>query len=322
VPLPRTLFGFIVETGPFHQVFLCVLTIFVFLLELAPLELQRRIVNEAVEKVDFAAVLFLSSAYVGVVLGQGGLKLALNIYRSWVGERATRQLRRRINALVNAPQGKPNASGSGVKVSMVISEVEPVGGFVGASISEPLLQAGVLVSVLTYMVSLQPLIALATLMIFSPQLVFVPLMQRAINRRAASCVQTLREVSTDIIASPATRGPTQAEGEIDRIFELNMGIFRLKFTMNFLMNLSHHLQIVGALLFGSWCVLNGQTEVGTVVAFVSGIGRLNDPWGDLVNYFRDVTVTVTKYRLIVDAADVLVSGMPTNGQARSDAPSC
>jgi hypothetical protein len=29
-----------------------------------------------------------------------------------------------------------------------------------------------------------------------------------------------------------------------------------------------------------------QLEVGGVVAFISGVGRLNDPWGDLVNYFR------------------------------------
>ena len=26
---------------------------------------------------------------------------------------------------------------------------------------------------------------------------------------------------------------------------------------------------------------------GGIVAFISGAGRLNDPWGDLVNYFRD-----------------------------------
>ena len=47
--------------------------------------------------------------------------------------------------------------------------------------------------------------------------------------------------------------------------------------------------------------MTGQTEVGTVVAFVSGLSRLNDPWGDLVTWFRDLTVTGTKYRLISGA---------------------
>jgi hypothetical protein len=34
-----------------------------------------------------------------------------------------------------------------------------------------------------------------------------------------------------------------------------------------------------------------QLEVGGTVAFISGIGRLNDLWGDLVNYFRDLSLT-------------------------------
>jgi len=33
---------------------------------------------------------------------------------------------------------------------MMIAEVEPIGGFVGASVSEPLLQGGILLSVLAY----------------------------------------------------------------------------------------------------------------------------------------------------------------------------
>jgi len=39
------------------------------------------------------------------------------------------------------------------------------------------------------------------------------------------------------------------------------------------------------------------------VAFISGIGRITDPWGDLVNYFRDVNITQVKYGLMRDAVD-------------------
>jgi ABC-type bacteriocin/lantibiotic exporter with double-glycine peptidase domain len=88
---------------------------------------------------------------------------------------------------------------------------------------------------------------------------------------------------------------------IERVFELDMGIFKLKFTMNFLMNFCNHLQIVAALLLGGWYVLKDQLEVGGVVAFISAVGRLNDPWGDLVNYFRDFSVSNVKYQLIANA---------------------
>jgi ABC-type bacteriocin/lantibiotic exporter with double-glycine peptidase domain len=120
-------------------------------------------------------------------------------------------------------------------------------------------------------------------------------------------VQTLREVSTEIasLVPPERSGTTENGARFDRIFEVNMGILRLKFTMNYLMNLTHHFEIVGALLFGGWCVLSRTTEIGTVVAFISAGGRLNDPWSDLVNYFRDATSTQMKYRLVVDAADAL-----------------
>lgn len=103
-----------------------------------------------------------------------------------------------------------------------------------------------------------------------------------------------------------TDGHFRADDQrIDRVFSLDMGIFRLKFTMNFLMNLCSHLQIVSALLIGGWWVHTDRLEIGGVVAFISGISRLNDPWGDLVNYFRDLTVTQVKYRLLANAVNEL-----------------
>jgi hypothetical protein len=47
----------------------------------------------------------------------------------------------------------------------------------------------------------------------------------------------------------------------------------------------------------------GRIEVGTVVAVVSGLGKLNDPWGDLVNWAREWSVDSVKYRLFADAVN-------------------
>jgi hypothetical protein len=38
-----------------------------------------------------------------------------------------------------------------------------------------------------------------------------------------------------------------------------------------------------------------------VVRCIAGIGRITDPVGDLVNYFRDVNITQVKYTLVRDA---------------------
>ena len=80
-----------------------------------------------------------------------------------------------------------------------------------------------------------------------------------------------------------------------------MGIYKLKYTMNLLMNVMHHSAVAVALGVGGWLALEGRIEVGTVVAIVGGMGKLNDPWGDLVNWGRELSVVEVKYRLFVDA---------------------
>jgi ABC-type bacteriocin/lantibiotic exporter with double-glycine peptidase domain len=69
------------------------------------------------------------------------------------------------------------------------------------------------------------------------------------------------------------------------------------------MNLSTQFQIIAALLVGGWLVYTDQLEIGGVVAFISGIGRFTDPWGDLVNYFRNVNITQVEFRLMSDAVN-------------------
>jgi ABC-type bacteriocin/lantibiotic exporter with double-glycine peptidase domain len=140
--------------------------------------------------------------------------------------------------------------------------------------------------------------------LFVPQLVFVPLMQGAMNRRTRARVQILRQLSVSVVESAAgddAQRDRSDDQRIAQVFELNMGIYRFKFSMNFLMNLSTQLQIIGALLVGGWAVYEQRLEIGGVVAFISGIGRITDPWGDLVNYFRDANINQVKFGLLRDA---------------------
>ena len=309
--MPRNIFRYVLKTSGWHQLFLLLLTVGVFLLEVVPLELQRRIVNDLVKHRDFWLVVVLCAVYAGTVLVQGGAKLVLNVYRSWVGERATRDLRRRVRVLVSSPSSASSGSeAQGIQASMIVAEVEPISGFVGASVSEPLLQGGVLLSVLAYMIHVDLWMAGTALALFVPQLVFVPLMQGAMNRRTGARIQIIRQLSVSVVEATSgndARDQTD-DGRIDRVFELNMGIFRFKFTMNFLMNLSTQLQIIAALLVGGWLVHTDQLEIGGVVAFISGIGRFTDPWGDLVNYFRDANIAQVKFRLMSDAVNKQTQG--------------
>lgn len=301
--MPRSVFSYIWQVSKRHQAALCLLSITVFLLSAVPLELQRRIVNDAIGKGSLDTIVWLAIAYAVVAAAEGAFKLWLNIYRSWVSERGVRDLRRRVGALNNnSPAARGRAFSGGVEVSMILTEAEPIGGFIGMSISEPLLQGGVLLSVFGYLAWLHPLMALLSIAVFSPQMVFVPFIQQQMNRRASERIRTLREVSDGIVGASGGGAALAVAQDVrvNRVFRLNMSIFKLKFTMNFLMNLMHHLGVATVLGVGGWYAVQGRVEVGTVVAFVSGLAKVNDPWRDVVAWYREMSAVGMRYRLVAD----------------------
>jgi ABC-type multidrug transport system fused ATPase/permease subunit len=291
--LPQTIMGFVLRCSGRHQIALAVLSAGVFGLASVPLELQRRIVNDAIKNGATEIILWLAIAYAGVGLLEQGLKLALNLYRAWVSEDAVRGLRR---TLEDVKEEGSAADTAGTHTAMAVAEAEPIGGFVGMAISEPLLQVGILVSVVGYMAFLEPWTLALSAALLIPQALFVPTMQRAINRRAEKRIKVLRRVGDDIIESG-----TPDDARIERVFTLNMGIYKLKYSMNLLMNFMHYVAVAVALGVGGWFAVSQRIDVGTVVAVVSGLGKLKDPWSDLVNWGRELSVDSVKYRLFADA---------------------
>ena len=290
--LPQTIMGFVLRCSGKHQIALALLAVGVFGLSSVPLELQRRIINDAIKTGALNSILWLAIAYAGVALVEQGLKLALNIYRAWVSEDATRGLRRTLEDMKE--EVDPNEAGT--HTAMAVAEAEPIGGFVGMAISEPLLQAGILVSVVGYMAFIEPWTLVLSAGVLVPQMLFVPPMQHAINVRAEKRIKVLRRVGGDIVETGSPE-----DTRIERVFELNMGIYKFKYTMNLLMNFMHYLATAVALGVGGWFAVQHRIEVGTVVAVVSGLAKLKDPWGDLVSWGRELSVDSVKYRLFADA---------------------
>ena len=301
------LYGYIRATSGRAQLALAALSVFIFLLDLVPLELQRRIVNDAIGQKALVELVWLCGAYAATALVQGVAKLTWNVYRNAVGEATSQRLRvETFTAALRHPQPDKTAK-EGVGISIILSEADPVGLFVATSISEPVLHGGVLVSVFAYLIYLQPWMAAVALALFVPQCVFVPLMQNAINRRTEARIRVMRELSADIVAETA-EGVLEREEDAYRcrvrdIYSLNMQIYRRKYATNFLINVLYHFGTVGILLVGGWLVMQGRTEVGTVVAFISGLTKVNDPWNDLVTFFRDMTNARVKYQMIAKVLD-------------------
>ncbi len=119
-----------------------------------------------------------------------------------------------------------------------------------------------------------------------------------------------------------TDGEGGIPGEFKRltaqIFDIRMHISWLKYFLKFFNNLLGHLGPLSVLLVGGWLVIRGQTEVGTIVAFISGFERISDPWCQLITFYRSVSNARVMYKLVVDTFPPLsphevASGGPAAG---------
>ena len=323
--MPPTLYAYIWKHSRRAQIILCILTFVVSFLTTVPLELQRRIVDDALPTAQLPLLLLLSAIYLGVLLVQGGLKYGLNVYRGRLVEEITRDLRLTIfdatrprTAGDHIHHGREPAE-AGAIVSMVAAESEDLAGFVGDSFSFPLLQGGTAAFVVGYLLWVQPTIAVFGILLYLPQLVVVPVGQGAINRWSARHVRLVRQIGDLISLRFAAAGgegkkveaaPAAYRQLVDDSFLARVTIYRIKFFLTFFGNSLDAIGPLIVLTVGGWLVMRGGVEVGTLVVFISGFQKLADPWDQLTNFYRMLSTARVKYRLI---ADTLPDGARTGG---------
>ena len=187
---------------------------------------------------------------------------------------------------------------------MISTEAEAVGKFVGDCISTPIVQAGTMLSVLSYMVYTEPLLGLVVLFIAVPQVVIVPIIQRLINEQVRGRTRTLRRADDMIVDDMhGSRGSDSSLGsEIGKAFEAIYGIrlrvFKLKFGLKVLVSGLQSVGVFALLFVGGIMVLKGKTEIGIVVAFISGLDRVLDPWRELIAFVRSTSAAKVQFDLI------------------------
>ena len=81
----ETLAKFVWRASGAHQFYVGMTAIAVALFNFAPIDLQRRMVDEAIANRDVEALLFLGALYLAFVLIQGALKYALLFYQGGGG---------------------------------------------------------------------------------------------------------------------------------------------------------------------------------------------------------------------------------------------
>ncbi|MBV8412708.1 MAG: hypothetical protein JOY64_34145 [Alphaproteobacteria bacterium] len=306
-PMSSSLYGYVLEVSRRQQVRLGLLTLTVFPLSLVPLELQRRIVNYAVAHSAIELLLAYGGLYLAVLLLQSGLKFLRDVYMHRIAEGVTRLLRRKF-----VQRGPLDAGvAEGTKQAIISAEAEKVGGFVAESISLPMLQAGTVLSIAAYMLIIEPLVALVAIAFLVPSVVAVGLVQPILDRLSRSKITVVRSLGEAVLRDGRRDTAKAAESDalVERIHDLRLRFANLKVATKSFNQLITGLGLLSILLVGGWLAIQGRTEIGIIVAFMSGYERMTSPVRDLLNFYRRLSVMRVQYKLVADASE-RVGGRP------------
>jgi ABC-type bacteriocin/lantibiotic exporter with double-glycine peptidase domain len=139
-----------------------------------------------------------------------------------------------------------------------------------------------------------------------PQALLVPWMQQRINRLARTRTGIVRRLCHAVTAAseaaPAGRGKV-LETLIRHIHATRMRIYVRKFLLTFLGNVLDALGPIIVLVVGGYLVIQGRTEVSTLVVFISGFQKLGDPWNELVTFYRTAANAQVAYALVAESLD-------------------
>jgi len=282
--LANSLLSFVWLMSGRHQIGLCLFAIVVSLLITAPIELHRRIIEQGIEAGNLGALKSLAIIYVILILSGQVAKFLLRLYQSWIAESAIFNSRRRIadgHALRTVGQDDDDA---GATVSVMGQEVDKLGGFVGDGLSGAAANLAILFGVVGYMMIVEPSIAIYALAFLVPQIALTPVIQRKLNKLIETRVQLMRDMGDEVV-SPDGADEILPE-QIRDIYGNRLHFLALKFAMKSLLNLLNAAGPMVVLLYGGYLVIEGETTLGVIVAFLTGFEKLSSPVRELISFYR------------------------------------
>ncbi|QIE55440.1 ABC transporter ATP-binding protein [Pikeienuella piscinae] len=288
---------FVVRMTGCWQIVACGLSLVVTGLALAPIELQRRLIDDGVMKSDGGLVITLGLIYLGVILLHQASKFALAMLQSWMSESAIIYTRRHLWRL-RGDEPSPNGEGRDI-VNVLSIEVEALGGFAGAAPSQALANAAMLLGGLGYMFYVQPAVALCGLALLAPQAVLAPLMQRRLNRLISIQVRLKRRYAA-AIGDEAPPDRKEMKIRTGHLFRNRMTFVLWKTMLKAGLNLLNAAAPVAVLVVGGLMVIAGQSTVGVIISFVGGFNRLAEPVRQLIAFYREAAEAGVRHDMVAE----------------------
>jgi putative ABC transport system ATP-binding protein len=310
----RNLHRYIIKRSLRPQVILIVIS-FVLGLGLNPLmlDLQKRIINQAIGRRNFDALLWLCGAFLGAVILNGALKYVKQNLEGYVSETMLRDLRGELyNRILRFPLPHLKSTSTAQLVAMILGEVEDLGGYFGVALSTPAFHGAMLLGTFGYMVYANPWMALVAMILFPVQMIFIRQLQRKVTTLSRDRVRMVRGLSDRIQESvgglqeiyandTAAYESGRYRKQLQRIFKIRLNIYNLKYLIKWINNFLEKFGQFLLLLVGGWLIIHHPEtfNLGILVAFLQAYSQLNEPWRELINFFQLKENARVKYEQVI-----------------------
>jgi putative ABC transport system ATP-binding protein len=277
------------------------------------LDLQKRIINQAIGQRNFDALLWLCGAFLGAVLLNGALKYVKQNLEGYISETMLRDLRGELyNRILRFPLPHLKSTSTGQLVAMILGEVEDLGGYFGLALSTPAFHGAMLIGTLGYMVYANPWMAMVSMVLFPIQIVFIRRLQRKVSQMSRDRVRMVRGLSDRIQESVSGLQEIYANDtvayesgryrhQLQRIFKIRLNIYNLKYLIKWINNFLEKFGQFLLLLVGGWLIIHHPDtfNLGILVAFLAAYSQLNEPWRELINFFQLKENARVKYEQVI-----------------------
>ncbi|MEN6441760.1 MAG: ABC transporter ATP-binding protein/permease [Syntrophobacter sp.] len=263
-----------------------------------PLEMQKRIVNEAIRLREVELLLLYCAAYIVAVFLASGLKFLVNIIQTRIGQQALAQMRKQLYShILTLPLSFFQKASPGMVVSSLVTELAAAGEFVGQSVAVPVGNTLTLLAFMGYMFYLEPLLAILSVSMYPIAVFLVPLLQRKSNAANKQRVDSTRKMSS--LIDEVVSGIHEIHGNgsyrleerrfdrlVDELFKIRVIWIAYKGAAKVLNNFFQNLGPFILFLVGGYLAINGRFDLGALVAFLSAYEKLYDPWKELMDFYQ------------------------------------
>jgi ABC-type multidrug transport system fused ATPase/permease subunit len=135
----KSLLSWIISGNPKLKLLLVMTVFATVFVRIVPLEMQKRIVNQAIQLKAFELLLIYCSLYLAAVVIAGGLKFVISYLQTIIGQRALAAMRTDLyRHVLTLPLGFFRKTQPGMVVQAFVSELATAGDFVGMAVAIPL----------------------------------------------------------------------------------------------------------------------------------------------------------------------------------------